>query len=420
MNTATFEISKAVKESPFIATWLTLSFSLFFFGPFLTSSYGDLTHLSKVVFFLPAMAYLFRQHQKGGAPFMLDTTTVLFLCFLFLGLISLFWAPDPRITRMTHGALQIFLLFFTLRQLGRTHPGTLAASAILAAMGTAAIAAVIVFSFYASNPLSVPLYETMDGLEHLLPNINQLIATMTVMPSAFILTAAFAFEKRAAQRLLLLLGAVSCLAFLLFLQRRTGMVAILGGMAVLVVLTRNKKLIFALIAVLLCGLFFFFNDISGYASRGDTHRFDVWKVYLDVTMAHPWLGHGLTDEVPTVTQAAFPQLPYDIFHPHNILLSLLYCLGAVGVALFVAFLASLTHRVFLGRAYESRLNTVLLAPLTPGLITLMFDGEKVITPYWPNWNCLWIPIALAIAATHSPKRKIVPSSPGNAADPAAP
>jgi len=404
MNTARFETVKAIKESPVIATWLTLSFSLFFFGPFLTSSYGDLTHLSKVVFFLPAMVYLVRQRGKGTAPFALDTTTVLFLCFLFLGLVSLFWAPEPKISRMTHGALQIFLLFFTLRQLGRTHPDTLAASAILAALGTAITTVVITFYFYGDNDLSVPLYDTMDGLVHIFPNINQLVATMTVMPSAFILMAAFAFEKRAAQRILFFLGAASCLAFLVLLQRRTGMVAILGGMAVLVVLTRNKKLIIALIALLLCGLFFFFNDISGYASRGDTHRFDVWKVYLDVAMTHPWLGHGLTDEVPTVTTEAFPQLPYDIFHPHNILLSLFYCLGIAGVALFVAFLLSLAHRVFLNRAFESHVNIVFLAPLTPGLITLMFDGEKVITPYWPNWNSLWIPIVMAVAAAYSPKR----------------
>jgi O-antigen ligase len=405
MSTARFEISEVIKESPVISIWLTLSLALFFIGPFLTSSYGDLTHLSKVIFFLPAMAYLFRQQGTGAAPFSLDSTSVLFLSFLFLGLASLLWAPEPKITRMTHGALQIFLLFFTLRQLGRTHARALAVSAILAALGTAAVTATITLCFYTSNALAVPLYDSMNGLSQTFPNINQLVATMTAMPSAFILTAAFAFERRALQRTLFLIGAVSCLAFLLLLQRRTGMVAILGGMAVLVMLTRNKKLIIALLSILLCGLFFFFNDISGYASRGDTHRFDVWNAYLDVSMAHPWLGHGLTDEVPTITTQEFPQLPYDILHPHNILLSLFYYMGAAGLALFAGFGLNLVYRIFLGRAFERRVSIVLLAPLTPGLITLMFDGEKVITPYWPSWNCLWIPIALAVAAVHSTDRK---------------
>ncbi|HEX5677049.1 MAG TPA: O-antigen ligase family protein [Alcanivorax sp.] len=414
MSTTRFELSEAVKKNPVIATWLTLSFALFFFGPFLTSSYGDLTHLSKVTFFLPAMVYLFRQQGKGGAPFSLDTTAVLFLSFLFLGLVSLLWAPEPRISRMTHGALQIFLLLFTLRQLGKTHPDTLVASTILAALGTAAVTVAITLCFYGSNDLSVPLYDTMDGLDQAFPNINQLVATMTAMPSAFILTAAFAFEKRAAQRIIFLLGAVSCLVFLLMLQRRTGMVAILGGMAVLVMLTRNKKLIIALISILLCGLFFFFNDISGYASRGDTHRFDVWHAYLNVSMAHPWLGHGLTDEVPTITTQEFPHLPYDILHPHNILLSLFYYMGIAGLVLFAGFGLNLAYRIFLNRTFERRVSIVLLAPLTPGLITLMFDGEKIITPYWPSWNCLWIPIALAVAAVHSPDRKTAPNLPENA------
>lgn len=414
MNSERLEISELIKSNPVVAIWLTLSFSLFFSGPFITSSYGDLIHLAKVIFFLPAIIYLFQQHNKGKAPFKLDTTTILFLSFLLLGLISLYWAPEPKISRMAHGTLQIFFLFFTLRQLGITHPGTLAASAILAALGTATLTAAIILCFYGSNELAVPLYDTMDGLGHIFPNTNQLIATMTIMPSAFILTAAFAFEKKTTQRIMLFLGAASCLAFLVLLQRRTGMVAILGGMAVLVILTHNKRLIIALLAILLCGFFFFFNDISGYASRGDTHRFDLWDAYLEVTMNQPWIGHGLTDDVPTITKQEFPGLPYDILHPHNILLSLFYFLGFAGLTLFIGFGLNLVYRIFLERTFERRVNIVLLAPLTPGLITLMFDGEKIITPYWPSWNCLWIPITLAVAAVHSSDRKTAPNLAENA------
>ncbi|ERS10174.1 O-antigen ligase family protein [Alloalcanivorax xenomutans] len=390
-----------------MVAWLTLSFFLFSGAVLLTPSLGTLGHALKAVFFLPALILLIR-HYRRTPNNLFDDLNLALLAFFILGLVSLFWAAEPRWTRMTHAMLQIAVLFLTCRTLGQHHRPLLARALVLSALLSAVVAGVIMVLFYRDNPPILPLYEVRTGLEGLIPNTNQLIATMTMMSPTFILAGALVAEQQVGRRILLALGLTVCALFLIALQRRTGLVALLGGGVALILLTRSKRIILALVAIIIATSYFIVTDANHYISRGDSERIAVWLSYLEVTGHHPWFGHGLSDNIPTITPEQSPILPYAVFHPHNILLSLFYYLGAAGLVVFAVFVIILLRRLLVSRAAFEHKNLVFLAPLAPGLITLMFDGEKVITPFWPNWNCLWIPLALAAAtlartASNSPE-----------------
>ncbi|MCU5784376.1 hypothetical protein MA04_03676 [Alcanivorax balearicus MACL04] len=398
-----------------MVAWLTLSFFMFSGAVLLTPSLGTLGHALKPVFFLPALILLVRYYRRTPSD-LFDGLNLALLAFFFLGLISLFWVSEPRWTRMTHAMLQIALLFLSCRVLGQHYRPLLAQALVLSAMLTAVVAGVVMVLFYRANPLMLPLYEVRTGLEGLIPNTNQLIATMTMMAPTFILAGALVAEQRSGRRILLTLGLAICALFLVALQRRTGLVALIGGGVALILLTRSKRIMLALVAVIIATSYFIITDANHYISRGDSERIAVWLSYLELAGHHPWFGHGLSDNIPTITPEQSPILPYAVFHPHNILLSLFYYLGAAGLVVFAVFFIILLRRLLISRAVFEHKNLVFLAPLAPGLITLMFDGEKVITPFWPNWNCFWIPLALAAATL----ARTASSSPESDASHAAP
>src|SRR5690606_19153798 len=120
---------------------------------------------------------------------------------------------------MTHAMLQIAVLFLTCRALGQHHRPLLARALVLSALLSAVVAGVIMVLFYRDNPPILPLYEVRTGLEGLIPNTNQLIATMTMMSPTFILAGALVAEQQAGRRILLALGLTVCALFLIALQR---------------------------------------------------------------------------------------------------------------------------------------------------------------------------------------------------------
>lgn len=406
-------LAQPVMRTPLITAWLSVSFFIFFSGPLLFDSYGRLVSVVAWITLLPALIWLLFHYAKQPLRGLVDGPNLLLLAIFFLGLTSLLWAENPQISRMIHGTLQIGVLFLFCRFLGTHYRAELTTSLILAALLTATTTLAIITIFYSENPISLPIYHHEQVLAGIFPNANQLIATMTIMAPAFILAGALMHSRGKALKLGLALGLISCTLFILLLQRRTGLVALAGGGITLILLSRSRAAILAILALGVTASYFIITDVNGYISRGDSLRFAVWGAYLEEASKHPWFGHGLSSGIPTLTPQSYPELAYPVVHPHNILISIFYYLGIAGLVTFGGFLVTLGYRLWQDGALQKRSNILFLAPLTPGLITLMFDGEKVITPYWPSWNCLWIPLALAAATLNFHRPKTDSSFPGN-------
>jgi O-antigen ligase len=104
----------------------------------------------------------------------------------------------------------------------------------------------------------------------------------------------------------------------------------------------------------------------------------IWRIAVDKALERPLLGHGYGREIVrgdfrAALAAAGQATPY--FHGHNVLLDTVIELGVVGLAVFVAFLASLAMSFAAARKTENGLPLAItgLAMLAGYLVKDMTD-----------------------------------------------
>ena len=141
----------------------------------------------------------------------------------------------------------------------------------------------------------------------------------------------------------------------------------------------------ALIAVAL--LIFFPEMIIG---RGDSHRFEIWRLSWNMFLERPWTGHGY--DAPMSVDVG---IGYALSEPHSFALGVLYNVGVVG---FVPWLGMLGYGLYSG--WKNRTQPLLVlasALLLFGIGAGLTEGGGILSRPKEHWFLLWIPLALIAA-----------------------
>lgn len=193
-----------------------------------------------------------------------------------------------------------------------------------------------------------------------------------------------------------LLSSVGVAAVILTASRGA-MVGLLLGLALLLVIHRNRFAAF-LLALVASGVLLLASPSSQILPRQITTRFvladitqtggagrlEIWRDYLSLFLDHPFLGVGAGDAQYRLG------LPYEVSE-HNTYLGILVEGGVVGAVLFSAVLASPLVRVLANKADHSRhvLLRVIPIQLVSFLVMSFFGGYQM-------RKVLWV----LLAATH--------------------
>ena len=372
--------------------WMSLLFFLLFAGPFLFESRSALINMLDVLYTVPGLI-LFSGRVRAVWT-QLRPASMFIALFSAWCALSAFWSDSPNISRVVRASLELVAMALILSELYRLSPERLIGAMQAASMALCGVLLLVVLSFYSQNPLTAPLYHAPAEMWFGLPMKHPIMSTFVLLCPLSVLAMSVAQEFHGPRRAALLVGAVTIALSIVLMQRRTGFVAMTGGLAffVLVVGFRSRWILVAAGALILSGGLFYLLDVGGFASKGSNLRFQIWSEYVGLASNSPVLGHGLSakPEVVTVMRDAVPVV---IAHPHNMLLPTFYYPGLPGL-----FCLSLIWGRLLWRIVTTRLSAhaaVLCAPLVPGIIALQFDGAFPLVPYHSNWMVLWLPIILA-------------------------
>jgi len=176
------------------------------------------------------------------------------------------------------------------------------------------------------------------------------------------------------------------LLFLLyFYNSRAGIVALCGGVVVMVVMSHAKfswRAVVGLLIIIityLLGLYFYGNLLE----RGGSYRIDIWLSSLDkIVECGVFFGCGFAESGELVIESG------EVFqHPHNIYLMHLLNFGIFGLMSLMTLLFWLVIRGF-------KCRSVMVFGLVASLIGLMFDGKDLLTNPNEIWLLFWLPVVL--------------------------
>jgi O-antigen ligase len=387
-------------------SWLTLSFFIMFGGLFIHHSHPSFLNFIDAFFFVPALFLIIRNAIQDNVKKFFPVAALPLYLFIFWALISQGWADTPNYSRTARASIELLILLSFLTWMWQAYPLRLEKSLLDASALVAPVLLVIAVSYYSQAPLSSALYGREVDLFLSLPRKHTIFSTIGLITPTFLLLGGALYRQNSTVRLWHVIAAVVLVAFVMLLQRRTGAVALISGFFALGILTKSRGVAILMATTLaFIGTFLLF-DINNYAGRGASLRPDIWVSYLDLALERPWIGHGLSqgpESIILMREGDRKVIP----HPHNIMLATLYFTGLVGLILFIASWASAIIHVLL-RWNERQHWTILLAPLTPGITAMQFDGMFVLAPFHYNWMCLWFPLFLALAL--SAKKESRPSS----------
>ncbi len=185
---------------------------------------------------------------------------------------------------------------------------------------------------------------------------------------------------------------VAGLAFILGTGSRGPLVAVAGGLGVLLFGMRWRWLV-ALAAALVAGVVAVAAtpNLAALArsrllDRGWSSRFDIWRLALHEIAARPLLGYG---------PAARLDRAVDNF-PHDLFLSMLFYSGAVGLLLLLALLA---WAVWSAWRQGADGRWVVLALLANTVLNGLTDLSQITKGPSPMWYIVWLPVVLALGQT---------------------
>lgn len=124
--------------------------------------------------------------------------------------------------------------------------------------------------------------------------------------------------------------------------------------------------------------------------RGDSHRFEIWRLSWHMFLEHPWLGHGY--DAPMSVDVG---IGYVLSEPHNFALGVLYNVGLAGL---VPWLGMLAAGLYCGWKHRTQPLLVLgSALLLFGIGAGLTEGGGILSRPKEHWFLLWIPLALIAA-----------------------
>lgn len=156
--------------------------------------------------------------------------------------------------------------------------------------------------------------------------------------------------------------------------------------------TTIKLVTVSLSFVLLVGAALYLSSYSEVIlKRSTSFRPEIWAATLSQWRANGiFLGAGIHSTINLVLP------PHTFMHPHSVYLSTLYYGGVVGLLLF----STLISRLIWVLAYKADpiVRNYAISLLGFGLVTLIFDGNRIIEKVDYLWLCFWLPVSLTLLA----------------------
>ncbi len=205
----------------------------------------------------------------------------------------------------------------------------------------------------------------------------------------------------------MLFGAVlvALVAVVVLTQSRGPMLGLTATLILMLTVLRGR----AALVVLMVGLGVFVTlevsglvDIGSFLARADSHRFELWSLYLDRVAERPILGFGVNVTVDVVLEQGTV-----ITHPHNLILASQIHGGIPSAVLLICLLGA----AFLAACRSVRAGSSGLALwlLTFIVVTGSFDFGHLLANAGYEWLCFWMPVAVAIAADVRTRQRLDPA-----------
>jgi O-antigen ligase len=307
---------------------------------------------------------------------------VLAVYLIFAGyiLLSLFWAsPEDSVGSLVRRPFLVLILFVAINEVGHRNPDLLRRVVYLSALG-GLLGALYFLGRFLLEGASGRLF----GYGAL---YNPLLVSHVFGFFAALWIGRYFSEERMFSPVSLF-AIIGCGALLLATGSRTPLVALVASVLWVSVLVPNRKSFYCLggFFLILALAVVFWPEIL--TQRGASYRPEIWSDALRQIAERPWFGHGF--DTPMIIQLA--DIPYPFHEPHNLTLSVIYDLGAIGGGLWL-----LLYGVALAGAWRYRKSADVIwfsVPVVYGLFAGMTEGGSFLSRPKEHWFLVWIPLAL--------------------------
>lgn len=307
------------------------------------------------------------------------------LCFAAYVAVSVAWtgAEDSALSLLKR-PLYVLLLFVAMTGVARYRPDRFAQVLRLSAVLAVFAASVVLVLFYLSNTTG-----RLTGYGAL---YNPLL-TSHVFGFFLVLWIAYWIQQK---RLLLpqAIVAVTILgALILATGSRTPLLALSAATIWMGVLLGNRR------GAIACGLFILVAAVivavwpEAVAQRGLSYRPEIWAEAFRQVRELPFFGHGYNHPLRVHVEG----INYAFWDPHNMTLSVLYQGGVAGLSLWAALYV--TALLACWKRRRNPLVFALSATIVYGFAASMTEGGSFLSRPKEHWFLIWIPMALAAAAT---------------------
>jgi O-antigen ligase len=241
------------------------------------------------------------------------------------------------------------------------------------------------------QPLSEKRLYAMGGLNNPVVSAISYGAALAICLSHLTLT-----KEKGLFFLTALLGIVLIVAIVLTGTRGVWLGLVVAGLTA-VRLMPNKQLRrrFLLSLILMLPIAIAVSYMGGFIEnilvRSTSFRPEIWHATISAWLqGNLFLGAGLQSTIDLYIA------PNSFMHPHSLYLSTLYYGGIFGLVLLLTFIVRLLSILADHSCQEVRVYALPL--LVFGLITLIFDGNRLIEKVDFLWLCFWLPVSLTLIA----------------------
>lgn len=368
-----------IMQGRWLRWWLTLSFAVMFSGTFLFNSRIGLLNVLDVLFFLPSLTLLTRAIVSGDYRLMASPLLVPLYLLLGWALLSMAWADEPNTSRTVRGVVQIVVMVGIFRWLHMYFRNTFRQAMANGALCAMVVAAMVIVSYYTTQPLTSPLFSEPANLIFRIPSLDPSVALMAMVTPTFLLVAQGIKEGANGKGSRRLVGAAVGLLFIGLVSLPLGLMCLLLALGWMLCQTRRAWL--AVIPVLAA----FYLMLQGGTD-----------VTLSRYFMNPLAGNGLNQENLNSVLAHRNDQLVSLAHPRNMFLLLVHSLGLIGLILFIASWASPIVGLVQRNKFWRNGDAYTIAAI-PGLCMAFAAGAYLLVPFHASWLSLWLPLALLFA-----------------------
>ncbi|WP_369988393.1 O-antigen ligase family protein [Pseudomonas xanthosomatis] len=344
--------------------------------------FPDRSHLHKLyyaLFSVPTLIALCLRPREWRV--LREPLVMLFVVFAGIAIISLGWSDtDERLGSMIKPPLHIFMLFagmtLLLRHRTEALQPVMLAGALVALLGTLPSLLDYAMSYkpglrlVGGGALDNPLLSS-----HLFGffSIYWLVLCMSSKDLRVLALSGLALS-------------LMC-AMILATGSRTPLMALTLAAIWLAFLKQDRRSILLLVAVALAGIATVLAFPQMVLGRGDSFRFELWRLTLELIGQHPLLGHGYGAQL-----SLDPGVGFLLREPHSFPLGTLYNVGVLG---FLPWLGMLLLGLYSGwRKRNQPLFVLASSLLLYGIAAGLTEGGGILSRPKEHWFLLWIPLAI--------------------------